>query len=76
MTKNLGAEIEVGARCTVLCAHCRLVKASSKVEVDSAAAEKLCVSRADSCTRLKTTSNPPSAQLRSSLEGDVFKRIG
>jgi len=70
MTKNFsGAEIEGLVRAAQSCALNRLVKASSKVEVDSAAAEKLCVSRADFMHALENDIKPAFGSAQELLEG-------
>jgi len=70
LTKNFsGAEIEGLVRAAQSCALNRLVKASSKVEVDNEAAEKLCVSRADFHHALEHDVKPAFGSAQELLEG-------
>eukprot|EP00088_Acartia_fossae_P024631 TRINITY_DN25545_c0_g1_i2.p1 TRINITY_DN25545_c0_g1~~TRINITY_DN25545_c0_g1_i2.p1 ORF type:complete len:745 (-),score=173.11 TRINITY_DN25545_c0_g1_i2:453-2687(-) len=69
LTKNFsGAEIEGLVRAAQSCALNRLVKASSKVEVDSEAAEKLSVTRADFLHALENDVKPAFGSSQDALE--------
>lgn len=69
LTKNFsGAEIEGLVRAAQSCALNRLVKASSKVEVDLDAAEKLLVSRADFMHALENDVKPAFGSAQELLE--------
>jgi len=69
MTKNFsGAEIEGLVRAAQSCALNRLVKASSKVEIDSEAAEKLCVTRADFLHALENDVKPAFGSSQDTLD--------
>jgi len=68
-TKNFsGAEIEGLVRAAQSCALNRLVKASNKVEVDSEAAEKLSVSRADFMHALENDVKPAFGSSQDTLD--------
>jgi len=69
MTKNFsGAEIEGLVRAAQSCALNRLVKASSKVEIDSEAAEKMCVTRADFLHALENDVKPAFGSSQDTLD--------
>jgi len=69
ITKNFsGAEIEGLVRAAQSCALNRLVKASNKVEVDSEAAEKLSVSRADFMHALENDVKPAFGSSQDTLD--------
>ncbi|XP_023322671.1 vesicle-fusing ATPase 1 [Eurytemora carolleeae] len=76
VTKNFsGAEIEGLVRAAQSCALNRLVRASSKVEVDSAAAEKLSVCRADFMHALENDIKPAFGSAQELLEGMVSRGV-
>ncbi|TRY63225.1 hypothetical protein TCAL_11311 [Tigriopus californicus] len=76
MTKNFsGAELEGLVRAAQSCALNRLVKASSKVEIDPDAAEKLVVSRADFMHAFENDVKPAFGASQEILDGFLARGI-
>merc|ERR1740128_1633262 len=76
ITKNFsGAELEGLVRAAQSCALNRLVKASSKVELDPDAADKLSVSRADFMHAMENDVKPAFGAAAEVLEGFISRGI-